>query len=316
MWNTPLVRLFRQSVWLMLVLILASCGGGGSTAGGGDGSGKPVVLATIFSYYDAARAIGGDVIEAEILIPPAASPHEYDPSPRDKAKFAHAKIYIKNGMGLDDRFDKMLEGNSPKIITVSQEIPQDIILKTAEVPLDPGQTTAPVEATINPHIWLDPMVQKIAAEKIRDALIEIDPADKAKFEANAKAYLDQLDQLDKDFKEATSHFATKEFIGFHSAYEYLAKRYGLTQIASIEELPGSGISVAQAERIIKLIQDHHIKYIAMETALSGQSAAIIKDRTGVQTIILQPLESYDNLTDTYFSLMRSNLQALKTALGT
>ena len=233
-----------------LALVLASCGGGGSTAAGGSGTDKPEVLATIFSYYDAARAIGGDAINPQILIPPAASPHEYDPSPRDKSLFAHAKIYIKNGMGLDDRFDKMLEGNTPKIINVSQEIPQDIILKTAEVPLDPADKSTPSEATINPHIWLDPMVQKIAAEKIRDALIEMDPADKAKFEANGESVSgSKPDQsFDKDFKEAATHFATKDFIGFHSAYEYLARRYGLTQIASIEELPGSGISVAQAER--------------------------------------------------------------------
>jgi zinc transport system substrate-binding protein len=156
-------------------------------------------------------------------------------------------------------------------------------------------------------------VQIAAAEKIRDALEEVDAADKATFESNAKAYIDSIKALDAEFKAETEKFKTKEFIGFHSAYQYLARRYGLQQIASIEEVPDAGLTVAQAEKVIKLIQEKKIKYIAMETALVT-NINIIKNRTGVQTITLQPLETYDDLQDTYVSLMRKNLEELKKAL--
>ena len=66
---------------------------------------------------------------------------------------------------------------------------------------------------------------------------------------------------------------------------------------------------------MKLIEEKKIKYVAMENAFSAAGIEKIKERTGVQTIVLQPLETYDNLDDTYVELMRQNLESLKKALG-
>jgi ABC-type Zn uptake system ZnuABC Zn-binding protein ZnuA len=271
-----------------------------------------VALASIFAYYDALRAIGGDKVDVRIVLPPGKSPHDYEASPSDKTNAMKAKLYVKNDLGLDDRFDKRVDGSRTKVLDISKAIPQGLILTSSEISLQ-EEGGGNGSATTNPHIWLDPAIQMAAAEKIRDALVEMDPADKETFEKNAKAYIESIRALDEEFKTEAAKFKTKEFIGFHSAYEYLARRYGLKQIASIEEVPDAGLSVAQAEKVIRLIQEKHIKYIAMETALVT-NINIIKNRTGVQTITLQPLETYDDLQDTYVSLMRKNLEELKKAL--
>ena len=145
--------------------------------------------------------------------------------------------------------------------------------------------------------------------------MKIDPKNATTYQVNAKKYIAELYELHREFLAAAAHFKTREFIGFHSAYDYLAHRYGLKQIASIEELPGAGVSTSQAMKIVRLIREHRIQYLAMETGLTGQGANLIITETGVKTITLQPLETYDDLKDTYQSLMRKNLAALKTALG-
>ncbi len=298
---------------ILASLALASCNQ--APAAGG----KPVVMCTIFAYYDAARAIAGDRMEVRILIPTGASPHEYETTVNDKVSAAQANLYIKNGMALDDQFDKLLEGSKAKILNISEHIPKDMFLNTQELSLDEAAATTPATpagtASVNPHIWLDPQIQIKATELIRDAMIDLDPPDRAVFEKNAAAYVDGLNKLDADFKAETATFKSKDFIGFHSAYEYLARRYGLHQIASIEEFPGSEITIDQSQKIIRLIQQRNIKYIAVETAFSGSSAKMIEQQTGVHEIVLQPLETYDNADDTYVKYMRANLQALKTALG-
>jgi ABC-type Zn uptake system ZnuABC Zn-binding protein ZnuA len=292
------------------LLTLASCGPGKPA------DARPAVVCTIFSYYDAARAIGGDKVRAEIILPRGQSPHDYQSTPQNKTDVYDAALYVKNGLGLDDRFDGLLDGSKAKVLTIAKAIDPKIILQTEETPLDAGGKSDEDETQGNPHIWLDPHVQMAAAEQIRDALIELDPADAETFKTNAAAYLDSLKQLDSDFATAAAGFKIKDFIGFHSAYEYLAHRYGLHQIASIEEVPGSGLSAAQAQKIIDLIQKDHIQYIAVESAFPEQAIKLIQQQTGVQSIVLQPLETYDKKDDTYVSYMRANLQALKTALGT
>jgi zinc transport system substrate-binding protein len=191
-------------------------------------------------------------------------------------------------------------------------------LRTEEVSVTPATETRPVEAEDesagNPHIWLDPRVQALAAEAIRDALVKLDPAHKQGFEQRAKAYLDELRKLDQDFAQAAKQFKQRDFIGFHSAYAYLARRYGLNQVAAVEELPDQGPSLAQQASIIKLIRDKRIGVIFTETAFPAKAADRIVEETGVKTAILQPLETYDSPDQTYVSLMRENLKALKAAL--
>jgi ABC-type Zn uptake system ZnuABC Zn-binding protein ZnuA len=297
-------------LFLLVAVLVPACGNPGENA-----SGKPVVLCTIFSYYDAARAIAGDAADVHILLPRQTSPHDYEATLDDKTTASRAKLYIKNGMMLDDRFDKLIDGTSAKTLDISKAIPANMFLTTAEVSLD-EKPNENAERLNNPHIWLDPLIQMRAAEVIRDALIAMEPSHKATFEANAQQYIEQLKKLDEDFKAAAATFKTKDFIGFHSAYEYLAHRYGLHQIASIEEIPGGGISLDQAAKIIDLIKKNNIHYIAMESALSGTGARNIEEATGVKTVILQPLETYDDPGNTYNSLMRQNLKSLETALGT
>ncbi len=304
-----------------LAAFLPSCGNSAAV-----GTAKPEVLCTIFSYYDAARAIAGDKLDVQILLPPNASPHEYETSARDKKNAAAAALYIKNGLGLDDHYDKLVNPANTKILTLGDKIPKSDLLMTQEVPLDdPAAASAPAaEKSVpvegegsegNPHIWLDPHIQITAAQAILGALIDLDPADKATFQTNAQTYIDSIQKLDTDFAAATSALKNKDFIGFHSAYEYLARRYGLHQVASIEEIPGNGLSPAQTRRIINLINADHIHYIAIESAFPEQAIHIIQNATGVKTIVLQPLETYDDLNASYVSYMQDNLKALQTALG-
>jgi zinc transport system substrate-binding protein len=310
-------RPLLAAVALLLLAPLTACSDRGPAAAG---SGKPVVLCTIFSYYDAARAIAGDAADVQILLPPNTSPHEYHLRPQDKATAARAKLFIMNGAGLDDNFARLVDDpRATTVLTISTAIPKAELLK-GEDEHDHGDHAGHEghdhgASGLNPHIWLDPTIQIAAAEKIRDALVTLLPDKKAALEANATAYIDSLKKLDADFKAAAEKFKYKKFIGFHSAYDYLAHRYGLEQIASIEDTAGSGLTGDKLRQVIDLIKKNDIKFIAVETALSGTGANKIKQETGVQTVVLQPLETYEDPNNSYESLMRQNLEALQKILG-
>lgn len=283
---------------------------------------RPTAVATIFAYYDALRAIGGPDVDSIILLPARQTPHDYQPTVKDRATVAQASLIVENGLGIDPWVDGLRADNrSATVINVAELIRSKGIqpLKTQETSIaataqsQPG-VTVDVSAG-NPHIWLDPRVQAMAAEAIRDALVKIDPAHADGYRQRARTYLADLDKLDKDFSLAARQFKQKDFIGFHSAYAYLANRYGLRQVAAIEELPDQGPSLAQQANIVRLIRDKHIKVIFTETALPARAADRIIAETGVKMSILQPLETYDSPDQTYVSLMRENLKALKEALN-
>lgn len=284
--------------------------------------GKPVAVATIFAYYDALRAIGGDDVDCVILLPPRQSPHEYTPTIEDRAAVARAGLIVKNGLAIDPWADKLAAQNtSAVVVDVSDVVKANGIeplptpamsMPTPDfLPTSAGAHAGENVSAGNPHIWLDVRVQAMAAQSIRDALIKMDPAHRANYQARADAYLTQLRQLDDDFAKAARQFRHKEFIGFHLAYAYLASRYGLTQVAAVEEVPGQGANLA---RVVQLIRDKHIGVIFTESAIPAKAADRIVEETGVKIGILQPLETYDSIDQTYVSLMRQNLAELKKAL--
>jgi zinc transport system substrate-binding protein len=282
---------------------------------------KPTAVTAIFSYYDALRSIGGDDVTTIILLPPGASPHDYEPTVKDRATATRAQLLVANGLNIDKWMVK-LAADTPSAITLNIG---DLVAKNGIQPLHTAETSltdpkdrkpeaAEDDTAGNPHIWLDPRVQAMAAEAIRDALEKIDPTHADGYKQRAAAYLKQLADLDQDFAAAAATFKQKDFIGFHSAYEYLARRYGLHQVASVEELPGEGPTISQTVAIIRLIKAKDIHVIFTENAFPAKAADMIVRETNVTTGVLQPLETYDDLKQTYVGLMRENLEAFKKAL--
>jgi zinc transport system substrate-binding protein len=297
--------LVSLSACLLVILFTACSEPPAATAGK-----KPLAVATIFNYYDALRAIAGPDFQTAILLPPGTSPHDFAATPTDKSTVARATLLIRNGLGLDDWASRLATGNSHLTQLVFGDQLQAI--ETKEELLagqKPEEKSAP-----NPHVWLDPMNQVKAAEMIRDALIKIDPAHKDAYTTRAAAYIADLQKLDADFQSAAKTFTHHEFVGFHSAYDYLARRYGLKQVAALQELGAQGMSIAQVQDVIKIIRERHVPVLFSETAFDSRQADVVVKATGVKLGTLQPLETYDKPDDTYVSLMRQNLEELKRTM--
>jgi len=120
------MRCFLYMLVLVMAFLAAGCGSNAPW-------GKPIVLCSIFAYYDAARAIGGDKMDVRVLLRCDES-HEYESTVGDKVTASKAVLYIKNGMGLDDRFDKLFDGSKARIVTVGSQIPKDMLLTTPRYP--------------------------------------------------------------------------------------------------------------------------------------------------------------------------------------
>jgi len=304
----------------MAVLSLSACGRGSADAGT-----KPTAVATIFAYNDALRVIGGPDVNVVLLLPPGQSPHDYTPVPQNKSDVMKAQLIVKNGLELDSWVDRLAADNKTAIVLSIGD--SEKVIKTEEMEL-PAESPATGTKAIqkdeheehghahhhdmgNPHLWLDPTIQMRVAQKIRDALIKIDPAHRTGYTERAEAYLVDLKKLDADFMASTATFKHKEFIGFHSAYDYLAKRYGLVQVASISEVDGTGLTPMQIRKVVDLINERKIPVVFSETAFDSRQAENVTKQTGVKLGTLQPLETYDNVNDTYIGLMRQNLASLE-----
>ncbi|ARF72441.1 zinc ABC transporter substrate-binding protein [Kitasatospora albolonga] len=169
----------------------------------------------------------------------------------------------------------------------------------------------------DPHIWLDPVKYAEVAKGVGKSLEKADPDHAADYKKNTEALVAELDKLNTAYETGLKNTATKTFITTHSAFGYLAERYGLTQqgIAGID--PEAEPSPARIQQIHTIAEKDKATTVFFETLASDRTAKTLAKDTGLRTDVLDPLEGITEKSKgaDYIEVMESNLTALKKALG-
>lgn len=172
---------------------------------------------------------------------------------------------------------------------------------------------------LDPHVWLSPQLAIQEVRNIEKGLSEAAPEYKEQFKANADAYVAELEALDNEFTEGLKDSKRKDFITQHAAFGYLAKQYGLKQVPIAGLSPDQEPSPAQMAEIVQFAKENNVKTIFFETLVSSKVAETIAKEIGAKTGVLNPIEGLTEeelaAGNDYVRVMRSNLEALKTALN-
>lgn len=289
------------AIGLSLVLLgLTACTGRASSAA--ENSDRLLVAASIAPLADFTHQVGGDHVQVITLVPSGASPHTFELSPSQVKQVAGARLLVLNGVGLEYWADRLVEGaGNPNLVVVDTSQGIDILERDGD------------GAGGNPHIWLDPQNAIVQVSHIRDVLIQADPAHTDDYRANAKRYTHQLEQLDQEIADEVATWSSREFIAFHPAWVYFARRYGLEQAAVIQRSPGCEPSPTEVAHIIETVQRIGARAIFAEPQFSAKAAHTIAEESGAQVLFLDPLGS--SLCDAcYPNLMRYNVAQMAKAL--
>ncbi len=267
------------------------------------------VVASIYPLADFVRAVGGDRVEVVTLLPPAASPHVYSPSPRDLARFRGAVLFVQIGLGFEFWSAQLARaGAGEDLIEVETSEGVDVIHET-------GHDGAHGHAMGNPHIWLDPIIAMHQVRAIRDALAGLDPDHREIYFRNAAAYLGDLEGLDEEIREAVNGFARKSFVAIHPSWTYFAERYGLFEAGVIEPSPGREPTPVEMMKIVRQVRESSAKVVFAEPQLNPKAAHVLAKEVGAQVLTLDPIGSPDvEERSTYLKLMRYNLDVMRRGM--
>ncbi len=298
-----------KALCVLVVLSLAVLAGCGAKTETGPAEGKKIsVYTSFYAMYDLTNKVGGDKIQLTNLVPGGTEPHDWEPTPNDIANLEKADVLVYNGAGMEHWLDKILGSlKNKKLIAVDTSKELKLMENTDE----------DEDLQYDPHVWLNPMNAKKQMEVIKNALVSADPGNKDSYEKNYSENAKKFDDLDKEFKDATSKFTQKNIVVAHQAFGYICEAYGLKQVA-IEGLSADAEpSPARMAEITKFVKDNNVKYIFYEELISPKVAETIAKETGAETAVLNPIEGLEEedikAGKEYFSVMRENLEALKKA---
>lgn len=309
-------------VALAAAIVLGACGsddtsGPSSGAGGGD---VPVVVVTTGILGDITEHVVGDLAEVEVLLPPGADPHDFEPSAQQVAELSDADLVIANGLGLEAGLEPTLEtiasGGVP-VFEVGAEL--------SPIPFGDAhdEEQADGDHAADPHVWMDPDRMASATALIAAEVAEATGLDDAVLAEQASAYADEILAADEEIQATLAPIPDdrRKLVTNHEAFGYFAERYGFEVIGVV--IPGGSTAVEpSAEEVAALASDIEaagVPAIFADTSASAELveaiAAEVGDRVEVVSLYSESLGAPGSGADTYIGLITTNAERIADALG-
>jgi len=287
------------------------------------GPGAPVgrklnVVATTPDLAVLAEAIGGDAVDVKALAKPTEDPHFVDAKPSHIVTLNRADVLIDGGADLEigwlppllesARNDKIAPG-SPGRISASQGV------NLLEVPTTLDRSRGDVHALGNPHFLIDPVNVKLIVNQIADHFCQVDAANASLYRANLEKFITTLDARFADWQKQLAPYRGAKIITYHNDFVYLAQRFGLEVVQTLEPKPGIAPSPAQLAKVIETMKTTGARVILVQPFQNRKTAETVARQTdGIVLDIAQQPGAIPK-TGTYFDLMDYIVRTLATALG-
>ena len=268
---------------------------------------KVKVVASFFPIYEFVKKVGGDKVDASVLIPVGAEPHDFDPTIQQIQNAQSAAMLVYNGAGMEATWINKV---NPKFAIDSSKGLNLFSTKNPEI-----------HASTDPHIWLNPILAIHQIENIRDGLIKVDPKNAVYYKNNAQNFIGQLKTLDTAIREnlSSSNCTKRDFIAFHNAFSYFAKEYGLKQHSIQGLTPEGEILPQRLVEVVQLANKLGINVIYSEDLIDPRSAQAIADEIpSGKVMVLSPIEGIKSQEQQkgigYLQKMYQDLSDLKQGL--
>ena len=287
---------------LLFILFCTGCGNSISSLE------EFTIVTTLFPQYDFAKQIVKDKGKVMLLLKPGVESHHYDPTPSDILLISSADLFIYTGENMETWAHTILKGmdtSKLKVVDVSKGIS---LLQDEE------------SNTLDPHIWTSPVQAKQMVQTILEAVVAFDPSNREYYEKNAKDYLQELDQLDQEFRDIVQSSSKKTMIfADRFSFHYFVEEYGLNFISAYDSCSGETEPSAKAiAQVITQIEEKGITTVFYQEFSSGVVADSIVQQTGVKKLLFH---SIHNVTKeqleqgaSYLSFMQQNAKNLREGL--
>ena len=287
------------------------------------------IVVTNYPAFDFARQVfGTDGGSADIymLLKAGTESHTYDPSAKDIVRINNCDLFIYNGGESDQWVNSILEGTTAELNTLRM---MDVVELREEEHTEGMQTEHDHEdeheheheEAYDEHIWTSPKNAAEIVDAIRDEAVVIDDGNAAAYNANADAYIAQINDLDARFTELLSGEERSFIFGDRFPLLYFFKEYDLDYYAAF---PGCGSNVEPSAQTIsflleKLGGEDVIPAVFTIELSSGQIADTLAEDSGLP---VYEFHACHNITaddfaagETYVSLMERNYETLKNILS-
>ena len=280
-------------------------------------AGRPLkVVATTGMIADAARRVGGDLVEVNALMGPGVDPHSYRQTRTDIVATAKADLVLWNGLYLEAQMEDVLA-------ELARRVP--VVALAEAVPADRRIAHDDYADRFDPHVWMDPGLWRLAVLATRDALLTVQPDGAEAFAANADAFLAELDRLDAYSSQVLSTVpeAARVLVTAHDAFNYFGRAYGFEVVGIQGISTESETGLNRMTELVDLIVARRIAAVFVESSVSDRLVRALVEGTAATgwnvriggELYSDAMGAAGTYEGTYVGMIDHNVTVIASGLG-
>jgi len=281
-------------------------------------AGRLNVVATTPDLAALAREICSTACEVKALAKPTEDPHFVDAKPSHIVTLNRADVLIEGGAELElgwlppllesSRNSKIASGAKGRIVA-SQGV------RMLEIPATFDRSKGDVHPFGNPHFLLDPLNVKLIVAQMADHFAQVDPASATLYKTNLAKFNAKLDGKLAEWQKQLAPYTGAKIVTYHKDFVYLAERFKLQVVETLEPKPGIAPSPAHLAKVISTMKATGARVILVQPYQNRKTAETVARQTNAVVLDVAQQPGAIKGTDNYFALMDSMVQTLATALG-
>ncbi len=264
----------------------------------------PQIIVTIPPVYALISGVTEGITEPTLLISNHASPYTYSLPPVDAKKLREADVVFLVSRRFERFLERPLKANHKARATV-------IELAKAE-----GMALLPLrgksDSSLDPYLWLNPQNAMVIIRTAQETLSRIDPANAARYTANAEQLLDSLKQLDNELTNRLAPYSDVSYLVTSDYYQYFEKHYHLNGLGeapiNIQQEPDSTALTMLQHSLTR----NNVVCLFAAPGDTSEILARISELTHVGTGTLDAFGENAPDASAYFTLMQRLSQSITT----
>ena len=274
------------------------------------------VVTTTAELRSLVQAVGGEAVHAVAMVADGRDAESYVARPQDLTLLRRAQLVVRVGLDYDLWLDPLLlkSGNprlrpkGPGIVDASQGV---MLLDVRPGGLaDTGHS----HGAGNPHFWLDPQNAELISAGILLALAEEMPAEAKNFESRRSTFLERLGRRQAQWEQRLRPLVGQPLIAYHNSWPYLARRFRLDFVGTIEPRVGVPPSPSHLAALLKIVRERKVVAVVVEIREPRKDAEFLARKAGIPLVILAASVGATPEIRDYEDLFDFNVAALERIL--
>ncbi|HEX8988296.1 MAG TPA: zinc ABC transporter substrate-binding protein [Rhodocyclaceae bacterium] len=247
------------------------------------------VLACEPEWAALAQELGGDKVSVYSATNAFQDPHRVQAKPSLLARARSADLAVCTGAQLEIGWLPILQQQSanPRIQTGQPgyfEAAQ--FVRMLEVPGSIDRSMGDVHPGGNPHIQTDPRNIGAVAPALAQRLADIDPANAALYQANAKSFAARWAAAVQKWQQEAAPLKGMPIVVHHKAFTYLENWLGLREVATLEPKPGVEPTAAHLSEVLAQMQRQPAKAIVRSVYNDPRGSEWLSGQSKIPVVVL------------------------------